>query len=87
MNFSELTNAFTVHLVEDDDNESRLALALYARWRYEDLGRTVCIALDDGQDLSAFEAAGFVEAKEAPAPDVQPPTFAAIRGVPGRPFQ
>jgi hypothetical protein len=64
MNFSELTNAFTVHLVEDDDNESRLALALYARRRYEDLGRTVCIALDDGQDLSAFEAAGFLEAKE-----------------------
>jgi hypothetical protein len=64
MNFSELTNAFTVHVIEENDAESRVALALHARRRYQELGRTFCIALDDSRDLTAFETAGFAKAKE-----------------------
>jgi hypothetical protein len=63
LNFSELTNAFTVHLLEDDP-ESRRALVIGARQRYDELGRRQCIALEEGDDLSAFEASGFVKIKD-----------------------
>jgi hypothetical protein len=62
MNFSELTNAFTVHMI-DDDPESCLALVRKARERYRELGRSHCVALDEGDSLSVFEAAGFTETK------------------------
>ncbi|HLK16870.1 MAG TPA: hypothetical protein VKT78_18825 [Fimbriimonadaceae bacterium] len=63
MNFSELTNAFTVFTLEDDP-ETRLALVLSAKQRYGELGRGQCIALEEGDDLSSFEAAGFVKVKD-----------------------
>lgn len=64
MNFSELTNAFTVHLMEDGDDEARRALVEAARRRYAELGREQCIALEEGEDLSAYEAAGFSKVKD-----------------------
>jgi hypothetical protein len=63
LNFSELTNAFTVHLLEEDP-ETRLALIRTAKQRYAELGRSQCIALEEGDDLSAFEAEGFTKVKD-----------------------
>jgi hypothetical protein len=63
LNFSELTNAFTVHMV-DDDEDARLALIVAAKARYRDLGRPQCIALSEDEDLSAFASAGFAHAKD-----------------------
>lgn len=64
MNFSELTNSFTVHLMDDTDDETRRALAEAAKKRYAEFGRTQCIALEDGENLSAYEAAGFSKVKD-----------------------
>lgn len=64
MNFSELTNSFTVHLLDDTDDETRRALAQAAKQRYAEFGRTQCIALEDGENLSAYEAAGFSKVKD-----------------------
>jgi hypothetical protein len=63
MNFSELTNAFTVRLLEED-TESQRALIVAARQRYAALNRPQCIALEEGDDLSSFNAAGFVKVKD-----------------------
>ena len=63
LNFSELTNAFTVHLFEEDPYV-RLALVRSAARRYAELDRRQCIALEEGDDLSSFEAAGFVKIKD-----------------------
>jgi hypothetical protein len=63
MNFSELTNAFTVHAIEDDP-ESRMALLARARERYAEIGRQKCIALAEDGDVDGFEAAGFVSSKK-----------------------
>ena len=63
MNFSELTNAFTVHLL-DDDTEARRALILAAKARYRELGRAQCVALEEGDELAPFEAAGFARVKD-----------------------
>lgn len=64
LNLSELTNAFTVHLEDDRDQDTRLALILAARQRYKELGRPQCIALDDGDDLDAYYGAGFRSSKD-----------------------
>ncbi|MBP6823388.1 MAG: hypothetical protein KA368_17700 [Acidobacteria bacterium] len=64
MNFSELTNSFTVHLMDDTDDETRLALIKDAKRRYAEFGRGQCIALEDGENLSAYEAAGFSRVKD-----------------------
>ncbi|MBS1810144.1 MAG: hypothetical protein JST84_18430 [Acidobacteria bacterium] len=64
MNFSELTNAFTVHLMDDTDAETRLALVESAKQRYAELGRAQCIALEEGDDLTSYEAAGFSRIKD-----------------------
>ena len=64
MNFSELTNSFTVHLMDDTDDETRRALAEAAKQRYAEFGRAQCIALEDGENLSAYEAAGFSKVKD-----------------------
>lgn len=63
MNFSELTNAFTIHPMEDDP-ETRIALVEAAKTRYAELGRANCIALEESEDLSAHEAAGFTRLKD-----------------------
>lgn len=64
MNFSELTNSFTIHLMDEADAETRLVLAEAAKQRYAEFGRTQCIALEDGENLSAYEAAGFSKVKD-----------------------
>lgn len=64
VNFSELTNAFTVHLVDDGDEDSRRALVAAAKERYAALGRLQCVALAEGDTLSAFAAAGFSKTRE-----------------------
>ncbi len=64
MNFSELTNSFTVHLMDDTDDETRRELAEAAKQRYAEYGRTQCIALEDAENLSAYEAAGFSKVKD-----------------------
>jgi len=64
MNFSELTNSFTVHLMDAADAETRLALVEAAKQRYAEYGRVQCIALEDGEDLSTYEAAGFSKVKD-----------------------
>lgn len=64
MNFSELTNSFTVHLMDDTDDETRRELAEAAKQRYAEFGRMQCIALEDGENLSAYEAAGFSKVKD-----------------------
>lgn len=64
MNFSELTNSFTIHLMDDKDEESRLALIEAAKQRYAEFGRTQCIALEEGENLSAYMAAGFSKVKD-----------------------
>jgi hypothetical protein len=63
LNFSELTNAFTVYAAEEDP-ETRTALALAAKECYAGLGRHQCICLEEGADLAPFEAAGFVPVKD-----------------------
>lgn len=63
LNFSELTNAFTVRMIEEDP-ESRLALILAAKQRYGELGRLQCVALEEDEDLSSFVAAGFTHGKD-----------------------
>lgn len=64
MNFSELTNSFTVHVLDDTDDAARHALVDAARRRYAALGRMQCIALEEGDNLSAFSAAGFSKVKD-----------------------
>lgn len=64
MNFSELTNAFTVHLLDETDTETRRTLVEAAKRRYAELGRAQCIALEESDDWSAYEAAGFTKSKE-----------------------
>ena len=63
LNFSELTNAFTVRMIEEDP-ESRLALIVAAKQRYGELGRLQCVALEEDEDLSSFVAAGFTRGKD-----------------------
>jgi hypothetical protein len=63
LNFSELTNAFTVHLFEPDEDAHR-ALALAARRRYAEVGRPHCVALAEDEALRLFEAEGFVRVKD-----------------------
>lgn len=63
LNFSELTNSFTVHAVEDDPC-ARFALARAARATYAALGRRLCIGLEESDDLEAFQAAGFQAVKD-----------------------
>ena len=63
MNLSELTNAFTVHLVEPDAS-SRSALIEAARAHYRSLGRREVVALAESDvDLDAFTSAGFASSK------------------------
>ena len=63
LNFSELTNAFTVHLL-GDDREAQGVLVRAAKHRYGQLGRTHCVALEEGEQLGAFESAGFKKLKD-----------------------
>ena len=63
LNFSELTNAFTVRMTEEDP-EARLALIVAAKQRYRELGRLQCVALEEEEDLSTFAAAGFTHGKD-----------------------
>jgi hypothetical protein len=63
LNFSELTNAFSVHLFEEDAAVHR-ALVMTAKRRYAEIGRPQCVALAEGADLALFEAAGFARVKE-----------------------
>ncbi|MGA9522041.1 MAG: PilZ domain-containing protein [Myxococcaceae bacterium] len=63
LNFSDLTNSFRIHL-EEPDPAARRALAASAKALYADLGRQYCIALEEGPDLSDFEAVGFQKSKE-----------------------
>jgi hypothetical protein len=63
LNFSELTNAFRVHLVERDP-AAATALACAGRERYATLGRPLAIGLAEAPDLDAWSAAGFTKAKE-----------------------
>ena len=62
MNFSELTNSFTVHLFEPD-RDTQLALIQAAKLRYAAAGYTHCVALEDG-DADVFLAAGFSTSKD-----------------------
>lgn len=62
MNFSELTNAFTIHMIESD-SEGCLGLAQMARQRYGQLGREYCVALDEGACIEGLESGGFVRMK------------------------
>ncbi|MBY0507466.1 MAG: hypothetical protein K2X03_26365 [Bryobacteraceae bacterium] len=62
MNFSELTNAFSVHMI-DDDADSRRALIDEAKRRYAAIGRAQCVALEEG-DVAPFLAAGFTTSKD-----------------------
>ena len=64
LNLSELTNTFTVHTMNEEDQATRLALILAARRRYADLGRAQCVALDEGAGREAFETAGFTSTKD-----------------------
>ncbi len=63
LNFSELTNSFRIFL-DEPDAAARRALAEGAKALYAKLGHLHCIALEDGADLSDFEAAGFQKVKE-----------------------
>ena len=63
LNFSELTNAFTVHLLEEDEDAHR-ALVVAAQRRYAEIGRSHCVALAEGEHLLAFEEAGFARVKD-----------------------
>jgi hypothetical protein len=58
MNLSELTNAFTLHMLKNDE-EGCVALARGARQRYAACGRRHCIALAEGDTLGALETDGF----------------------------
>jgi hypothetical protein len=63
LNLSELTNHFTVHLLNGDGN-TRRALIAAARDRYRQLGRSVCVSLSEGNDFQDYEAMGLHKLKE-----------------------
>jgi hypothetical protein len=63
LNFSELTNAFTVHLIEPDFETCRVLVA-EAKRRYAQLGRSQCIALVEGEDLTDYKANSFEHIKD-----------------------
>ena len=58
LNFSELTNVFSVHMVQPDP-EITQELIEAAQGRYLELGRPSVIALTEDKDVLAFEQAGF----------------------------
>jgi hypothetical protein len=63
LNLSELTNAFSVHMIELDPEVTE-ALIEAARTRYSELGRTSVIALAEDEGVSALEQAGFTCIKQ-----------------------
>jgi hypothetical protein len=63
MNLSGFTNAFTVHVMEDDP-DSKIALIIRARDRCRELNQREVIALAEESDVSAFQALGFEKSKE-----------------------
>jgi hypothetical protein len=64
LNLSELTNAFTVQLWDDQDHELRRGLIAHATERYFQLGYPMCIGLADGVDLADFTGLGFQHSKD-----------------------
>ena len=63
LNLSELTNHFTVHLV-NGDGTTRRALIAAARDRYCELGRTTCVSLSEGDEFHDHQAMGLKKLKE-----------------------
>jgi hypothetical protein len=63
INFSELTNSFSVHQIESDELVAN-ALISHARAHYARLGRQSCIAMVTDQDVPLFERKGFTKSKE-----------------------
>jgi len=61
-NFSHLTNAFRLHLLDGDPAVTAL-LAARSRDRYAELGRGMAVGLCEKPDLQAWAAAGFTELK------------------------
>ncbi|MEZ4270902.1 MAG: hypothetical protein R3C68_05565 [Myxococcota bacterium] len=62
LNFSELTNTFTVHRTGQHVDAIK-GLILFAKKRYGELGRPLAIALCDDSELDFFVDAGFVKTK------------------------
>jgi len=62
-NFSHLTNAFRLHVVDRDPTVTA-ALAYQSRERYAELGRAIAVGLCESPDLRAWAEAGFSELKE-----------------------
>ncbi len=63
LNFSELTNTFTVHLI-DPEPAVHAALVEAARVRYREAGRALCLALAPPADVPLFTARGFTQRQE-----------------------
>jgi hypothetical protein len=63
LNLSELTNAFQLHLLEPDARVVE-ALAITARRRYRELGRSFCIGLAPREWGATFKAMGFTWTKD-----------------------
>jgi hypothetical protein len=63
LNLSELTNHFSVHVMEGG-GETRRALIDAARNRYRELGRPVCVSLSEGDDPEDYRALGLKKLKQ-----------------------
>ncbi len=63
LNLSELTNHFSVHVMEGGSTTRRMLIAA-ARDRYRELGRKTCIALNDGEGLEDYDAMGLPKHKD-----------------------
>jgi hypothetical protein len=63
LNLSELTNHFSVHVVEGG-SATRQALIAAAQRRYRELGRLACVGLSEGDGSADFEAMGLRKRKE-----------------------
>jgi hypothetical protein len=63
LNLSELTNAFTVHLI-DREPEVHAVLLEAMRDRYRSLGRVNAVALAEPDEARLFTARGFTQTKE-----------------------
>ncbi|MGQ0505681.1 MAG: PilZ domain-containing protein [Myxococcaceae bacterium] len=63
LNFSELTNAVSLHFLERDD-AAGAALLEVAKSRHRELGREGCVALGDAADVPLFTSLGWAQTKE-----------------------